>query len=138
MESVLWNLRTQSAFSTLAPICLVILATLTVFWDYPIMLGYLLLRRALGVQPRPGHAEPLSTLVVIPSLLRNRDELTSMLSTVESVATNGYPGPLLIVVSIDGTRAAPRLYEELTSWAKSRSYDEHTWLYVTGTGDWWC
>lgn len=134
MESVLWNLRTQSAFSTLAPIFLVALATLTLFWDYPIMLGYLLARRALGIQRR-ATAQPLSTLVVIPSLLRAREELTSMLSTVESVATNGYPGPLLIVVSIDGTRGAPHLYDELTSWAKSRSYDDHTWLYVTGTAE---
>lgn len=133
MESVLWNLRTQSAFSTLAPICLVVLATLTVFWDYPVMLGYLLTRRALGIQRSRGGAKPLSTLVVIPSLLRIRDELTSMLSTVESVATNGYPGPLLIVVSIDGTESAPGLYAELASWAESRDYGAHTWLYVTGT-----
>jgi hypothetical protein len=82
----------------------------------------------------PG-VKPLSTLVVIPSLLRVQDELTSMLSTVESVAGNGYPGPLLIVLSIDGTAAAPHLYEKLSSWGESRYWNDHTWLYVTGTPD---
>ncbi len=134
MESVLWNLRTLSGFSTLAPLMAVLVLTLTAFWDYPLLLVYSLGRRALGPKPRRHpDARALSTLVVIPSLLRHKDELTSMFSTVESVATNGYPGPLLIVLSIDGTQDAPELYAQLTTWGASRSYNDHTWLYVTGT-----
>jgi hypothetical protein len=134
LESVLWNLRTQSGFSTLAPILAVVLFTFTAFWDYPLLLVYSLVRRALGSGRRvPPYAKPLSTLVVIPSLLRKEDELTSMLSTIESVACNGYPGKLLIVISIDGTKDAPQLYERLRDFCRSRTYDDHTFLYVTGT-----
>jgi hypothetical protein len=134
MESVLWNLRTLSGFSTLAPMLAVLFFTLTAFWDYPLLLIHSLVFRALGRERRfPSYAKPLSALVVIPSLLRKEDELTSMLSTIESVAGNGYPGRLLIVVSIDGTREAPQLYERLRDFCRSSSYDAHTFLYVTGT-----
>lgn len=136
MESVLWNFQTLSGFSILAPMLVVLFFTLTAFWDYPLLLLYALVFRGLGGKRRvPAYARPLSALVVIPSLLRKEDELTSMLSTIESVAGNGYPGPLLIVVSIDGTKDAPQLYERLRDFCRSSSYDDHTWLYVTGTPD---
>jgi cellulose synthase/poly-beta-1,6-N-acetylglucosamine synthase-like glycosyltransferase len=134
MESVLWNLRTVSGFSTLAPMLAVLLFTFTAFWDYPILLVYSLTARAFGRgRSVPPYAKPLSTLVVIPSLLRKEDELTSMLSTIESVATNGYPGKLLIVLSIDGTKDAPQLYERLRDFCRSRAYERNVFLYVTGT-----
>jgi cellulose synthase/poly-beta-1,6-N-acetylglucosamine synthase-like glycosyltransferase len=134
MESVLWNLRTLNGFSTLAPMLAVLFFTMAAFWDYPLLLTYALISRALGRERRPPpYAKPLSALVVIPSLLRKQDELTSMLSTIESVATNGYPGRLLIVVSIDGTKDAPHLYERLRDFCRNSAYDEHTFLYVTGT-----
>lgn len=136
MESVLWNLRTMSGFSTAVPVLLVLLLTLTVFWDYPILLVYALAARAAGrARKPPSYARPLSMLVVIPSLLRKEDELTSMLSTIESVATNGYPGRLVIVMSIDGTKDAPHLYERLRDFCRSRSYGANTHLYVTGTAE---
>jgi len=134
MESVFWNLRTLNGFSVFAPLLAVLLFTLLVFWDYPLLLIYLLASRAFGERRRePGKA--LSTLVVIPSLLRVEEELRSMQSTVESVASNGYPGHLLIVLSIDGTAAAPALYAQLEAWGQSRRWNDHTWLYVTGTAD---
>jgi cellulose synthase/poly-beta-1,6-N-acetylglucosamine synthase-like glycosyltransferase len=136
MESVLWNLRTTSGFAALAPMLAVLFFTLTAFWDYPLLLIYSLAFRALGRKRRfPAYAKPLSALVVIPSLLRKEDELTSMLSTIQSVATNGYPGRLLIVVSIDGTKDAPQLYERLRDFCRAALYDDHTFLYVTGTPD---
>ena len=136
MESVLWNLRTTSGFAALAPMLAVLFFTLTAFWDYPLLLVYSLAFRALGKKRRfPAYAKPLSALVVIPSLLRKEDELLSMLSTIQSVATNGYPGRLLIVVSIDGTKDAPQLYERLRDFCRAALYDDHTFLYVTGTPD---
>src|SRR5262245_18665547 len=119
MESIFWNLRTLSGFSVAAPMAAVLLFTLLMFWDYPAMLLYLLLSRAFGERRwQPGQA--LSALVVIPSLLRVEEELRSMQSTVESIARNGYPGDLLIVLSIDGIDAAPALYAELKAWGQSR------------------
>jgi hypothetical protein len=136
MESVLWNLRTLHGFSTLAPMLAVLFFTLTAFWDYPLLLIYSLVFRALGRARRfPAYAKPLSALVVIPSLLRKEDELISMLSTIESVATNGYPGKLLIVLSIDGTKDAPELYQRLRDFCRGASYAAQTFLYVTGTAE---
>ncbi len=134
MESIFWNLRTLSGFTVAAPIAAVLLLTLLLFWEYPLMLLYLLAARAFG-EPRRQPAQALSALVVIPSLLRVEEELRSMQSTVESIARNGYPGQLLIVLSIDGISAAPALYAELQAWGQRRRWNDHTWLYVTGTAE---
>ena len=135
MESVAWALRTLSGFTIGVPIVELLSFVLLVWWDYPIMLGWLLAARAFAPASSPSNvtAACLPVLVVIPSLLRKHDELTSMMSTVASVATNGYPGDLLIVVSIDGTRDSPQLYGELQAWAARQRYGDRHWLYVTGT-----
>jgi cellulose synthase/poly-beta-1,6-N-acetylglucosamine synthase-like glycosyltransferase len=134
MESLVWTFRTLNGFSLAAPMFAMLLFVLFMFWDYPVLLPYLLAERALkGTRQPAPYARALSTLVVIPSLLRKSEELASMMSTVESVATNGYPGKLLIVLSIDGTGDAPDLYAELRAWGESRHWNDRTWLYVTGT-----
>ena len=135
MESIVWSLRTFSGFTTIAPMAKVFVVLLLLCWDYPLLLPYLLLRRAMGKSQarRDPQARALPILVVIPSLLRKRDELDSMMSTVESVATNGYPGSLTIVVTIDGTSDAPALYAELQGWAARQYYGERSRLFVTGT-----
>ena len=56
-----------------------------------------------------------------------------MMSTVESVATNGYPGDLVIVVSIDGTHDAPHLYDELVSMGGAASWGDSAALRHAGT-----
>jgi len=135
MESTLWDLRNFGAGSVGEAYLRVLFITMIVFWEYPLVLPYsLLLRAILGRTWRPDpQARPLHVLVVIPSLLRKRDELTSMMSTIQSVAQNGYPGPLTIVVSIDGNADAPPLYSELCAWADQQSWNTRTTLYVTGT-----
>jgi hypothetical protein len=107
-------------------------------WDYPILLGYRLYQRVFGSNrdERDRDAVALPLLVVIPSLLRHADELTSMQSTVQSIAGNEYPGPLTIVVTIDGTRDAPGLYAQLCRWAAEQCSDRENGgprLFVTGT-----
>jgi hypothetical protein len=134
MESFLWYLRTLDSFGSLYVRALFFM--LAFCWDFVVLTPWFLV--SLGVRGRlPGRRHPaaqaLSLLVVIPSLLRNRDELDSMMSTVESIATNGYPGRLTIIVTIDGTNDAPPLYAELRSWAGSRRWNDHTSLHVTGT-----
>jgi hypothetical protein len=136
LTSVIWSLRTSPAEHTLLPLVQVIVLVLFVFcWDYPVLLLLRLAQRVLGVDRtrRDDTAQMLPTLVVIPSLLRKEDELTSMMSTVESIASNGYPGELTIVLSIDGTTDAPPLYKRLQSWAKRRPMGAKQRLYVTGT-----
>lgn len=107
-------------------------------WDYLILVPRTLWRRAWLGGPRAPSLTPdtaPSALIVIPTLLRRRDELTSMMSTITSVAENGYPGELFIIVSIDGTADAPPLYAELVAWAAVQPRRERQWLYVTGTSE---
>lgn len=103
--------------------------------DYLLLVAYRLWMKVTGrARSTRDDANPaLPTLVVVPSLLRQRDELTSMMSTVTSIARNGYPGDLTIVVSIDGTNDAPALYAELRSWAAAQSYGPSHRLWITGT-----
>lgn len=135
MESLLWKFHTLDP-SLGETYVRVLFITLLFCWDYVVLLPPFLLALALfGRVPRrqDPEARPLPLLVVIPSLLRKRDELTSMMSTVESIATNGYPGPLTIVLAIDGTHDAPQPYAELRAWAARQRWNNRTALYVTGT-----
>jgi cellulose synthase/poly-beta-1,6-N-acetylglucosamine synthase-like glycosyltransferase len=137
MESVAWSFGTLSGFALASPILYSLLILLLLCWDYVILLPrhfWRLARFGSRSPARPtGAARKHTILVVIPSLLRKRDELKSMMSTIESVANNGYPGRLLIVVSIDGYEEAPDLYSELEVWAQRKFWNDHHWLYVTGT-----
>ena len=112
MDAVFWSFKTLTGFSLSAPLVQSLFILLFLCWDYVLVVPRALWRRACvgGPQRRrlPAGTAP-SALLVIPSLLRKRDELKSMLATIESVATNGYPGELLVVVSIDGTNDAPEL-----------------------------
>jgi hypothetical protein len=138
MDAVFWTFKTLTGFSLSAPLVQSLFILLFLCWDYVLVVPRALWRRACvgGPQRRrlPAGTAP-SVLLVIPSLLRKRDELKSMLATIESVATNGYPGELLVVVSIDGTNDAPDLYAELCQWAARRApaYTGRCSLYVTGT-----
>src|SRR5438067_1524912 len=110
MEALLWNLNTFNGFSIGEPFFKVLVIVLILCWDYPLLVPYYLLCRALR-GTNPGRVDPqaklLPVLVVIPSLLRKRDELMSLMSTVPSLTKNGYGGSLTIVVSIDGYEDKP-------------------------------
>jgi cellulose synthase/poly-beta-1,6-N-acetylglucosamine synthase-like glycosyltransferase len=131
-------LRTMSGFEVGAPLAYSLLVLLLLCWDYLLLFPAFLLRSAwrgfAGQEAAAKAPGPVpSALIVIPSLLRERAELTSMFSTIESVASNGYPGRLVIVVSIDGFDDAPALFAELRQWAGAQRLElDHT-LHVTGT-----
>src|SRR5689334_2209299 len=129
MEGFTWDLN--AILPSLGETYLsVLFVTLLLCWDYPLLMVDAFFRRASRGPRRRMAAEALPVLVIIPSLLRKRDELTSMMSTVESIATNGYPGALTIVVSIDGTNDAPALYGELRAWAERSVWNSRTTLHV--------
>ena len=76
MESVLWNLRTLSGFSTLAPMIVILVMTLTAFWDYPLLLLYSLTSRAIGRSRKPPpYVKALPALVVIPKSSQRKEAL---------------------------------------------------------------
>lgn len=136
MESVLWNVETLGGFLLYSPFLVVLIFALLVCWDYPLLVGYYLFHRAvLGRSPgrRDPCARALPVLLAIPTLLRKRDELASLLSTIRSIIDNRYPGRLTVVVSIDGTTDAPELWAQLQAWAAQQATGDFFNLFVTGT-----
>jgi cellulose synthase/poly-beta-1,6-N-acetylglucosamine synthase-like glycosyltransferase len=137
MESLAWGFRTLDPLLLATPVLLnlTLLLTLTQF-DFVLLLGRRLIRTAFGIpesfRPR-GPGERPTALVIIPSLLRNEDDLRAITTTVESAATNGYPSELFVVASVDGRTEAPELHARLLAWAATRQYAPNVRLHVTGT-----
>lgn len=131
-----WTLKDLFSFGISTPIGLLAFGLGLMFFDYFFLLPrHFLTRLWKGpALPRPDARLP-SGLLVIPSLLRGRDELEAIQATVSNVVENDYPGKLFVVVSIDGYGEAPALYDELVAWIQDKAgrVDEDVWLYVTGT-----
>jgi hypothetical protein len=85
---------------------------------------------ARGVlEPRNRH----SALIVLPTLLRKPDELAGLKRAMRSVASNGYPGRLLVVACIDGREDHPTLFRQLEVWAAREPVPANVELFVVGT-----
>jgi hypothetical protein len=137
MEGLLWGLRTLDPLLLATPVLLnhTLLLALTQF-DFVLLLSAALLRAALRI-PEPfrprGPGDRPSGLVVIPSLLRDADDMRAITTTVESAARNGYPGDLVVVASVDGRSEFPGLYAQLVRELAGRSYPTNVHVHVTGT-----
>jgi hypothetical protein len=110
-------------------------AFVILFFDYFYLYPKYWLDRVLHGPATNVKREPLpSGLVIIPSLMRAKDELDAIKATIESVTTNDYPGSLVIIASIDGYTEAPHLYRDLEQWVAKKQVGlaEGVWLYLTG------
>ncbi len=137
MESLLWSLRSYADFQIAWPIALgMALSILVVQHDFYLLLARFLARAAFGrsdgFAPR-GPGERPSGIVIIPALLRGPDDFKAITTTVESSATNGYPGELLVVASVDGRTEKPALYRELRAWIAAQKYPRNVRVELTGT-----
>jgi cellulose synthase/poly-beta-1,6-N-acetylglucosamine synthase-like glycosyltransferase len=135
MESLLWVVRTHGSFALAAPLAKVCFILLILCWDYPYLVVRSFFRKVFKSTPKDSEAgvKALPILVVIPSLLRQQDELDSILSTLQSVSENGYPGDMTVVVSIDGTASHPALYRLLQQEAQKVLWCTSHRLFITGT-----
>jgi cellulose synthase/poly-beta-1,6-N-acetylglucosamine synthase-like glycosyltransferase len=137
VESVIWGLRTLDPILLATPVLvnLILLLTLTQF-DFILLLATRWFRTAFRI---PESFRPLSPgerptgLVIIPSLLRGRDDLRAITTTVESAATNEYPSDLFVIASVDGRTEFPELYAELLRWVGGRRYAPNVRVHVAGT-----
>lgn len=137
MEAIFWGFRTVDSFQLAGPILLNLLLCFALFQsDRLLLLGRYFVDiafnradpfRSLGRGQRP------SAMVIIPSLLRDREELLAITTTVRSCAENGYPGDLVIIASVDGITEHPKLVAELKAWVKAQSFPEHIHIHVAGT-----
>ena len=131
-----WTLRDLANLYIATPIGAFVFAFCLMFWDYFFVFPrYFLLRFLTGGRAEDEHGPVPSGLIVIPTLLRQKDELDAIKTTIANVMQNAYPGKLLIVASIDGFAEAPAMYHDLSEWIASRQSElpRGVWLYVTGT-----
>ncbi len=136
MDRFFWIFKTRDGFNIAWPLLLnAFFAFLIVHSDFiGLLIGwYWRMFRGTGdgfVARRPG--ERPGALVIIPSLLRDRDDLKAITTTVHSCGTNGYPGELVVIASVDGRAEEPELYEELCGWIARQSFPDNVHVYVGG------
>ncbi len=105
------------------------------FFDYYYLFPrHWLLRAIRGPAGNAPRTPVPSGLLIIPSLLRQEDEIEAIKATIENVTQNDYPGELTIIASIDGYLEAEPLYRGLERWIAEKQKDlaPGVWLYLTG------
>ncbi len=139
MLSFLWALRTRDSFTFAWQF---LLGAFLIFAlsqsDFAGLLLTWYARLAFGAKDRFEHkarGDRPSGLVIIPSLLRDEEDFNAITITVDSCATNGYPGDLVIIASVDGRTDKPELFRRLCAWVieKAQTYPEHVHVYVAST-----
>lgn len=137
MERVWWFVASASLPELAAVVAAPFLVNFVLYlWNQPYLLLDWLWRMATGRERPWRFADPAGapdTLFVIPTLLRKRGELESLQRGAQAVLSNGYPGRLVVVLSIDDRAAAGALFSELEAWARGVPLAPGQRLFVTGT-----
>jgi len=138
VESLFWALGTRDPVALAWPVFLSLaFGFLLLQNDLVTLLGATLARVALLGRADPfarrGPGGRPSGLVIIPSLLRNRGDLEAIRTTVASSASNGYPGELVVVASVDGRTEQPSLYRELETWIAALRSPANVTILLGGT-----
>jgi hypothetical protein len=135
LEQIVFQLRTHTEATGWSP---ALRAALICGALYQIDLALLFARwllQKLGIvpvfTPLPA-ADCKSAMLVMPTLLRQQDELEGLMQAAQSAATNGYPGPLCVVMCIDGCAEKPELYARLQAWAEQQNKHSKVRFVVTG------
>lgn len=123
IDKLIWFFGNAQAFEIATQLMLPVVVGLVLYQShYPFVLLRALWRRARASAPPVLRDEQrVPAALVVPSLLRNREELEGIVSALESAMRAGYPGALTVCASVDGRggKSAP-LYAELEAWAEAR------------------
>lgn len=119
MQQLFWFLRVHSGIELASPYALPIMIGFLMYQvHYAVLLLQCLVRLVkygTKAPPVPAGARK-SALLVMPTLLRNAEELAGLKAAITSVATNGYPGELVVVAAIDDGVTRADLFADLASW----------------------
>ncbi|MGF1464835.1 MAG: hypothetical protein ACFCGT_01765 [Sandaracinaceae bacterium] len=133
MSRLTWFFANADGFDVVGPILFPLLVGLLLYQSsYLFILLDTLLRWSRG-NPRPRLARPVPAGATVPSLLRRRGELDGLIGAARSLAHNGYPGPLTIVLAVDGVDRAGDLYRELEAFVAGYEGPPGVRLLLTGT-----
>jgi cellulose synthase/poly-beta-1,6-N-acetylglucosamine synthase-like glycosyltransferase len=124
MDGILWGIRAGDSFTVVWAMLIVIMVQ---YLQYNVDLILLFFRKWVKIllDREDTYQLPEAAphgLIIIPSLLRNEEDYTSIISSIESCATNQYPGKLLLVTSIDGRHENPKLFQQLVDWVATKNY----------------
>jgi len=122
MQELIWYLRAHSPVELASPYVWPFLFGFVLYQIHYVAVLIQCLYRVVryGVdapQPKPGRRP--AAVLLMPTLLRNEDELAGLRKAITSAATNGYPGELTIVAAIDDGRSKPALFAALQAWARA-------------------
>lgn len=123
MDKLFWFFQTSGGFELAGHLSRPLLVAFLLYLsNYLVVFTFIMLRRGgllgrnLAIAPGDNDA-----LLVMPTLLGKRAELEGIQRAVESVLTNGYPGPLVVCVAVDHADQTPSLCRELERWMGSRT-----------------
>jgi len=133
MDTILWMFRTQDPFALALTVIFGLVINLILFNIDFITLAfrkaYLAIKGDSFVPHRFG--ELPSGLIVIPSLLRNEEDYQGIIGTLQSCSNNNYPNNLIIIVSVDGNKENPELYQRLIDWMNNYQHPDNIRLHIT-------
>ena len=132
MDHLFWYLKTNSPFEHLSAAAYPIFAVVLLYQlDYLFLLARHCWFVVIGRSLEPGPGIRPSALVVMPTFLRNDEELDGLQKAMTSAAENGYPGELHVVASIDNGLAAQKLYATLEEWIANYPIKRGVTLHAT-------
>jgi glycosyltransferase involved in cell wall biosynthesis len=119
MQTILWCLGRADGVAILGALWRPFLIGLVLYYSNYLYVWCASLVRSAGLRPfRPlARDEQVDVLIVIPTLLRSRDELDELCAASRTVIANGYPGRVVLCLAIDGSADHRALVAELEAWA---------------------
>jgi len=123
MENVLWSIANAEGIEVLGALWRPFLISMVLYFSGYFAVWFQTLARVARLRVfRPlSTDEAVDTLVVIPTLMKTKADLGDLKDAAGTVVGNGYPGRVVLVMSIDGAGDAPALVDELETWATAAS-----------------
>lgn len=133
MDTLVWAITNADGVGVLGSLWRPLLVSICLYYSgYPYV-WLATLARATRIAPAfrpfaPGEAPAI--LIVIPTLLRKREDLADLRDAAATVVANQYPGDVVVVLALDGSAGQPALVAELEAWAAQPR--EHITILVAG------
>lgn len=133
MDTLLWNIANAEGIEVLGALWRPFLISMLLYFSGYFAVWFQTLARVARLRTfRPlAGAEIVDALVVIPTLMKSKGDLADLQDAAGTVVGNGYPGRVVLVMSIDGASDAPALVDELETWATSVSQGQGVTKNVT-------
>jgi hypothetical protein len=136
MESIIYAFRVHGGFELMYPIIISFFICLVLFrLDFFLLFPVFLFKKIFGLNKEfvSNKVAVPTGLVLIPSLLRNKNEVDAIKMSVQSCIDNQYPNDIVIIACVDGRKEFPKLYAELEEWIAGLITRSNIRVFVTGT-----